>query len=100
MAKIGKKLYKKFLEEYDTTICSEIHAKKFDRTFDFMDKEDFRIFEEMGGHENICPTVVGLASVWAVELLWDEIPKDEDIEKINTMEEAKNKFIRTRFWIS
>jgi len=57
-----------------------------------LNKEDFRIFEEMGGHENICPTVVSLASAWAIELLWDEILKDKDLSKINSIEEAKNNF--------
>ena len=91
-ARIGQKLYDKFIEEYGTAICKEIQTKKFGRSFDFMNEEDFRIFEEMGGHENICPTVVGLASAWAVDLLWNELPKDKDLEKINNMEEAKNNF--------
>lgn len=91
-AKIGQKLYQKFIEEYGTAICKEIQIKKFGRSFDFLNKEDFRIFEEMGGHENICPTVVGLASAWAIELLWDEILKDKDLSKINSIEEAKNNF--------
>lgn len=48
LAKLGQKLYDKFIEEYNTVICKEMHMLKFGRTFDFMNKEDLETFEKMG----------------------------------------------------
>ena len=91
-AKLGQKLYKRFRKEYGSAICKEIQMVKFGRTFNFMKKADFKIFEDMGGHENICPTVVGLASAWTIDILWDEILKDKDLSKYVSMEEALRNF--------
>ena len=96
---LGQKLYKKFEEQYGSVICRNIHKKIFGRTFELMDsknlginKEELEAFNKMGAHENMCPTVVGLSAAWAVEILWDEIPKDKDISGINDMKEALNNF--------
>jgi hypothetical protein len=40
----------------------------------------------------MCPTVVGLASAWAVDILWDNIPKDSSLEGIPGMKEALKNF--------
>ncbi len=96
---LGQKLYKKFMEEYGSIICGEIHKKKFGRNFKLMDEENLGInmeelkaFEDMGAHENVCPTVAGLAAIWTVDILWDELPKDTDIENIPSPAEAKKNF--------
>lgn len=96
---LGQKLFKKFNEMYGTVICREIHKKIFGRTFELMDYENLGInkselaeFNNMGAHENMCPAVVGLSAAWAVEILWDEIPKDKDISKIDDITAALKKF--------
>jgi C_GCAxxG_C_C family probable redox protein len=96
---LGQKLYKKFDEKYGTVICRGIHKKIFGRTFELMDKENLGInkseladFNKMGAHENMCPVVVGLSAAWAVEILWDKIPKDKDISQVNDMETALKNF--------
>lgn len=96
---LGQKLYKKFMEEYDTVICREIHKKKYGRTFKLMDeenlgidREELKVFEEMGAHENICTAVAGLAAMWVIDILWDKLPKDVDISGIPTPEKAKKNF--------
>ena len=89
---IGQKIYRRFIDKYNSAICKEIQIKKFGRSFNFMDENDLKIFEEMGGHERICPTVVGLASTWVIEILWKEITKDKDISKIVSREEAIRNF--------
>lgn len=91
-ARLGQKLYNKFRKEYGSAICKEIQMVKFGRTFNFMEKVDFKAFEDMGGHENICTTIVGLASAWTIDILWDEISKDKDLSKYNSMEEALQNF--------
>jgi C_GCAxxG_C_C family probable redox protein len=96
---LGQKLYKKFDEKYGTVTCREIHKKIFGRTFELMDKDNLGLnkselaeFNRMGAHENMCPTVVGLSAAWAVEILWDEIPKDKDISKVNDVKSALKNF--------
>ncbi len=92
---LGQKLFKKFKEKYNSIICRDIHKVIYGRTFNLMDEENLGIdkkeleeFEKMGAHSIKCPTVVGLASSWAVEILWDLLPKDKDISKIPELEDA------------
>jgi hypothetical protein len=57
------------------------------------DKAAFDKFEAAEGHEIVAPTVVGRAAAWAIEILWDELPKDQDIDftKIPSMNEAEKR---------
>ena len=96
---LSQKLYKKFEEQYGSIICCIIHKKLFGRTFNLMNyenlginKEELDAFNKMGGHVNICPTVVGLSAAWTINILWDEISKDTDLSNINNMKEALKKF--------
>ena len=92
---LGQKLYKRFDEKYETITCREIHKKIFGRTFELMDKENLGLnkselaeFNRMGAHESKCPTVVGLSAAWAVDIIWDEIPKDKDISGVSDISSA------------
>lgn len=94
-SKLGQKLLKKFQEHYGSAICKDIQTRclGFPTTFlegDVFNKEAFDKFEEHGGHELVAPTVVGRAAAWAVEILWDVLPKDEevDLSGIPTFDEA------------
>ena len=96
---LGQKLYKKFMKQYGTVICREIHKKIYGRNFKLMDevnlgidKDEVKIFLEMGAHDNICPTVVGLSAMWTIDIIWNEIPKDVDISESPTEEEALKNF--------
>lgn len=96
---LGQKLYKKFDEEFQTVICTEIHKKIYGRTFELMDYKNFGIdkkvlkeFEDAGAHTIKCPTVVGLSSAWTVEILWDTLPGDTDLSEIISMDEALKKY--------
>lgn len=96
---LGQKLYRKFDEEFQTIVCTEIHKKIFGKTFDLMDQNNFGInkavlkeFENSGAHTIKCPTVVGLSSAWAIEILWDELPKDTDLSGIISIDEALKKY--------
>jgi C_GCAxxG_C_C family probable redox protein len=93
---LGQKLMKKFQETYGSAICKDIqtHCLGFPTQFikeGKFDKEAFDKFESHKGHELVASTVVGRAAVWAVEILWDELPKDQDIDfsDIPSMEEAE-----------
>jgi len=96
---LGQKLFKKFDEEFQTVVCTEIHKKIYGRTFELMDQKNLGInkdvlkeFEDAGAHIIKCPTVVGLSSAWAVEILWDELPGDTDLSGIISMSEALKKY--------
>jgi len=96
---LGQKLYKKFDEEFQTVVCTEIHKKIYGRTFELMDQKNLGInkdvlkeFEDSGAHTIKCPTVVGLSSAWAVEILWDELPEDTNLAGIISMDEALKKY--------
>lgn len=96
---LGQKLYKRFMEKFGTVVCTNIHQKIYKRSFKLMDEENLGIdmkvledFEKMGAHTHMCPTVVGLASAWAVDILWDEIPKDADLKAVPGMREALKHF--------
>jgi len=67
----SKKLYDRFVEEYGSPICKDIHQELFGRTFDLMDKEDYAEFEKMGAHVDKCPVVSGKTAQWAAEIILD-----------------------------
>ncbi len=97
-SKLGQKLLKKFRETYGSAICQDIQTKCIGFPTRFMvdgifDKAAFDKFEAAEGHEVVAPTVVGRAAAWAVEILWDELPKDQDIDlsKVPSMEEAERR---------
>jgi C_GCAxxG_C_C family probable redox protein len=84
-SKLGQKLLKKFQEAYGSAICKDIqtHCLGFPTQFlegDVFNEKAFDKFEAHGGHELVAPTVVGRAAAWAVEILWEELPKDQDID--------------------
>jgi C_GCAxxG_C_C family probable redox protein len=91
-AMLGQKLYQKFLDMWGTAICKEIQIKIYGFETNFMDEAQFKRFEDAGGHTTGCPTVVGLASSWAVEILWDEILKDKDLSKIPDVKDVDKFF--------
>jgi C_GCAxxG_C_C family probable redox protein len=97
-SKLGQKLLKKFQETYGSAICKDIQTTCLGFPTKFMvegkfDKAAFDKFEAAEGHEIVAPTVVGRAAAWAVEILWDELPKDQDIdfEKIPSIEQAEKR---------
>ena len=71
----SKKLYDKFVEEYGSPICKDIHQKLFGRTFNLMDKDDYAEFEKMGAHVDKCPDVSGKTARWAAEIILGHLKK-------------------------
>jgi C_GCAxxG_C_C family probable redox protein len=69
----SKKLYDKFIEEYRSPICKDIHMKLFGRTFNLLDPVDYAEFEKAGGHFDKCTVVSGNAARWAAEILIDDL---------------------------
>ena len=67
-----KNLYDRFVEEYGSANCSDIQKKLFGRNFNFWNPGDFEEFDKAGGHTDKCPSVVGNAARWTVELLMEQ----------------------------
>jgi C_GCAxxG_C_C family probable redox protein len=85
---LAHKFFKRFEERFQSVVCRDIHQKLFNRTFDLYSKDDLKDFEEMGAHTVKCPTVVGLGSAWAVDILWEYLPGDKDVSKVPDISEA------------
>jgi C_GCAxxG_C_C family probable redox protein len=72
---LASKLHAKFIEEYGSVICRDIHQRIFGRTFNLWDAEDVKAIEAAGSHVDKCTTVVGNASAWAAEIALEEMAK-------------------------
>lgn len=71
----SNKLYQKFVDEYGSIICKDVHKKLFGRTFNLMDKNDYAEFERMGAHVDKCPVVSGKVARWTAEIILDDLKK-------------------------
>jgi len=62
-------LHARYVQEYGSTECADVHMKLFGRTFDQWDEEEFAEFLRLGGHDDKCTKVVGNVARWTVEIL-------------------------------
>jgi len=65
----AKKLHDRFVQEYGSTICRDVHKKLFGRTFNLWDPKEYEEFQKAGAHKDICPTVAGNVAKWVAEIL-------------------------------
>ena len=70
--KLSRKLHDRFLLEYGTIFCSDVQEKLFGKSFNMWNVDEYREFEEKGGHRDKCPFVAGNVAKWAVEILEEE----------------------------
>jgi len=73
--KYAKKLYDKFVEEYGSLICKDVHKKIFGRTFNLLNLKDYAEFEKAGAHLDKCPVVSGNVAKWTAEIIFDKLKK-------------------------
>ena len=71
----SKKLYDKFIEEYGSPVCKEVHKKLFGRTFNLLDPIEYAEFEKAGAHVDKCPVVSGKVARWTAEIIIDDLLK-------------------------
>jgi len=62
-------LYDRYLNEYGSIECADVHQKIFGRSFDQWDEDEFQEFLRLGGHVDKCTSVVGNVAQWTVEIL-------------------------------
>ena len=67
-----RKLHEKFIDEYGSVVCGNIHTSVFGRPYYLADPDEFEKFEKAGAHETHCPEVVGKAARWAAEIVANE----------------------------
>jgi C_GCAxxG_C_C family probable redox protein len=73
--RLANQLQERFVAEYGSSICGEIHKKIMGRTFHLNNLEEWQAFLEAGGHSEKCPGVVGKAARWTAEILLEESQK-------------------------
>ncbi|MBM3707674.1 MAG: C_GCAxxG_C_C family protein [Actinobacteria bacterium] len=71
-----KKLRDKFINEYTSIICHQIHRKLYGRPFYLLDSQELEKFDLAGGHDWGCTSVCGNAAKWTVEI-YEEFLKNE-----------------------
>jgi C_GCAxxG_C_C family probable redox protein len=59
----------KFVDNYGGDSCRQVQMHLFGKAYHFLDNEEYREYEELGGHREKCPAVVGQAAVWLAEIL-------------------------------
>ncbi len=61
----------KFVGEYGSILCPQVQTKIYGRSFNLRDPDDWKAFEEAGGHSDPakCMSVVGNAARWTLETL-------------------------------
>ncbi|MCS7139409.1 MAG: C-GCAxxG-C-C family protein [Candidatus Nezhaarchaeota archaeon] len=79
----AKELYDMFVNEFGGCSCKDVQLRLFGRSFNLWNPEDFRKFEEMGGHKDKCTEVSGKVARWVVEI----ILADEEAKKQLKIEE-------------
>ena len=78
---LSKKLHERFVKEYGSSICKDIHKKIFGRTYDLKKPGEWDAFLADGGHTHKCPQVVGKAARWTAELILREEKKRKAEQK-------------------
>ena len=70
---LAQSLHQKFLDEYGSVCCGDIHTRKYGRAYDLSKKTERELFEDAGGHgQDGCTEVVGKAAKWALVLISEE----------------------------
>lgn len=67
-----KELYDRFIQEYGSCRCKDIHMKVFGRSYDLWNDDEKQAFEEAGAHVDKCPVVVAKACTWTIEIIQKE----------------------------
>jgi C_GCAxxG_C_C family probable redox protein len=67
----AKKFYDRFVKEYGSPVCKDIHKKLFGRTYNLLDPKDYQEFDKAGAHVDKCTSVSGNAAKWAAEIILD-----------------------------
>jgi hypothetical protein len=70
--RLANKLHERFVQEYGSSICKEIHKKVLGKVYHLNDAQEWDAFLAAGGHADKCPGVVAKAARWAAEIILEE----------------------------
>ncbi|MFP4169702.1 MAG: C-GCAxxG-C-C family protein [Methanomassiliicoccales archaeon] len=68
-----KRLVDRFVEEYGSVVCADIQKVHLGREYDLWDGEEYTEFDRVAYQGEKCPDLVAKASVWAAEIILDEL---------------------------
>jgi C_GCAxxG_C_C family probable redox protein len=71
----AKKLYDKFIDEYDSPLCKRVQKKIFGRSYNLLNPKEYEEFEKAGAHIDKCPSVSGNVARWTAEIILEELKK-------------------------
>jgi len=66
---LSKQLYDRFAAEFGSPICADVQTRLLGRPFNLWDINDYKAFEDAGGHRDKCPEVAGKVASWTTEML-------------------------------
>lgn len=66
---LARSLHDRFIQEYGTVICHQIHVKLYGRSYNIIDVDEKEKFEKVGAHDWGCTSVCGKAAQWTTEIL-------------------------------
>ncbi|MDW7740370.1 MAG: C-GCAxxG-C-C family protein [Bacillota bacterium] len=64
-----REYWNKFNVTYGGDTCRKIQMHLFGKAYHFLDGDEYRQYEEAGGHSEKCAHVVGQAGAWLAEML-------------------------------
>jgi C_GCAxxG_C_C family probable redox protein len=74
---MARELRQRFLDEYGTITCYDIHRSIMGKAFNLLDADELKAFEAAGAHDDKCTNVVAKAARWAVEIIGRQRIDDE-----------------------
>ncbi|MEA4970075.1 MAG: C-GCAxxG-C-C family protein [Candidatus Pelethousia sp.] len=66
--RLARQLHDRFIMEYGTVVCHQIHRNLYGRPYSITDPDEKRKFEEAGAHDWGCTSVCGNAAKWTAEI--------------------------------
>lgn len=60
-----------FNNTYNGDTCQAVQTHLFGSVYHFLDNEEYAQYEEAGGLDDKCPSVVGQSAAWVAELLYE-----------------------------
>lgn len=76
---LAKRLVDRVKELFESTMCKEIQTRILGRWYDLWNPDEYRMFNEAGGHDpKGCPSVCGTVARLAAEIILDELARRGD----------------------
>lgn len=71
--RLCNQLAERFVAEYGSVVCKEIQRNYLGREYDLWDPEEYGDFDDIAYKRERCPELVGQATMWACEIILDNL---------------------------